>query len=132
MMRWSKDRSGPSFQLLVNHDDGDREYAYSESDNYSLNAAQKYGFHVVSIKNDWKTVVGRSATEKKMTALTLAQEYEFRGGYPTPETTQKAFDEADLNRAVRAYRFFYPTVSNAGFGRRTCGSVSSQTRGSAS
>ncbi|RVJ84192.1 DUF1214 domain-containing protein [Sinorhizobium medicae] len=113
MMRWSKDRSGPSFQVLVNHDDGDREYAYSESDNYSLNAAQKYGFHVVSIKNDWKTVVGRSATEKKMTALTLAQEYEFRGGYPTPETTQKAFDEADLNRAVRAYRFFYPTVSNA-------------------
>lgn len=59
MMRWSKDREGPSFQLLVNHDDADREYAYAEPDNYSLNAAQKYGFHVVSIKRDWKTVVGR-------------------------------------------------------------------------
>lgn len=59
MMRWSKDREGPSFQLLVNHDDAEREYAYAEPDNYSLNAAQKYGFHVVSIKRDWKTVVGR-------------------------------------------------------------------------
>lgn len=57
MMRWSKDRLGPSFQLLVNHDDGEREYAYEEPDNYSLSAAQAYGFQVVSIKRDWKTVV---------------------------------------------------------------------------
>jgi hypothetical protein len=42
-----------------------------------------------------------------------AQGYEFRGGYPTRETAQKAYDEADLNRAVHAYRFFYPTVSSA-------------------
>ena len=27
--------------------------------------------------------------------------------------TRKAYDEADLNRAVQAYRFFYPTVSGA-------------------
>src|SRR5580658_4698499 len=38
-------------------------------------------------------------------------EYEFVGGYPTPETVKRAYDEADLNRAVSAYRFFYPTVS---------------------
>jgi hypothetical protein len=37
--------------------------------------------------------------------------YEFAGGYPTPETIQRAYDEADLNRAVQAYRFFYPSVS---------------------
>jgi hypothetical protein len=58
MMRWSKDRPGPSFQLLVNHDDGEREYAYEEPDDYSLNAASKFGFQVVSIKRDWKTIVG--------------------------------------------------------------------------
>jgi hypothetical protein len=43
----------------------------------------------------------------------LAQDYEFKGGYPTPETVQKAYDDMDLNRAVQAYRFFYPTVSGA-------------------
>ena len=37
--------------------------------------------------------------------------YEFAGGYPTPETVRRAYDEADLNRAVQAYRFFYPSVS---------------------
>lgn len=57
MMRWSKDREGPSFQLLINHDDAAREFEYSEPDNYSLDAAKKYGFHVVSIRDDWKTVV---------------------------------------------------------------------------
>lgn len=57
MMRWSKDRQGPSFQLLVNHDDPVREFEYAEPDNYSLNAAKEHGFHVVSIKDDWKAVV---------------------------------------------------------------------------
>ena len=37
--------------------------------------------------------------------------YKFVGGYPTPETVQKAYDEADLNRAIQTYRFFYPSVS---------------------
>ncbi|RDI53599.1 HAD family hydrolase [Microvirga subterranea] len=58
MMRWSKDRQGPSFHLLIDHDDGEREYAYEESDDYSLKVAQTYGFQVVSIKQDWKTIVG--------------------------------------------------------------------------
>jgi hypothetical protein len=38
-------------------------------------------------------------------------EYAFKAGYPTPETVQRAYDDADLNRAVQAYRFFFPTVS---------------------
>ena len=37
--------------------------------------------------------------------------YVFNGGYPTPETIQRAYDDADLNRAVQCYRFFYPSVS---------------------
>jgi hypothetical protein len=38
-------------------------------------------------------------------------EYVFERGFPTPETAQRAYDGADLNRAIQAYRFFYPTVS---------------------
>src|ERR1700722_4797703 len=38
-------------------------------------------------------------------------DYTFELGYPTPETIQRAYDEADLNRAIQAYRYFYPTVS---------------------
>jgi hypothetical protein len=36
--------------------------------------------------------------------------YTFERGYPTPETVRQAYDDADLNRAMQAYRFFYPTV----------------------
>jgi hypothetical protein len=56
MMQYSKGRGGKTFQLLINHDDAAREFAYGEKDNASLNAAKKYGFTVVNIKNDWKTV----------------------------------------------------------------------------
>ncbi|HEV2566566.1 MAG TPA: DUF1254 domain-containing protein [Microvirga sp.] len=42
------------------------------------------------------------------------REYEFKGGYPTPETVRKAYDDADLSRAIQAYKFFYPTVSFEG------------------
>jgi hypothetical protein len=43
-----------------------------------------------------------------------AQDYEFKGGYPTPETIRKAYDDADLARAIQAYKLFYPTVSFEG------------------
>lgn len=56
MMQYSKGRPGPSFQLLIHHDDAKREFAYDEKDNGSLKAAEKYGFTVVSIEKDWKTV----------------------------------------------------------------------------
>ena len=32
---------------------------------------------------------------------TFAQNYAFKGGYPTPETVQRAYDDVDLNRAVQ-------------------------------
>jgi hypothetical protein len=37
--------------------------------------------------------------------------YEFDGGFPTPGTVQRAYDEADLNRAVQCYRLFFASVS---------------------
>ncbi|UPG90407.1 DUF1254 domain-containing protein [Luteibacter aegosomaticola] len=40
-----------------------------------------------------------------------AQHYKFNGGYPDKQTIQAAYDAADLNRAIEAYKFFYPTVS---------------------
>lgn len=43
--------------------------------------------------------------------------YKFERGYPTPDVVQAAYDDADLNRAVQAYRFFFPPVSMAGLFR---------------
>jgi hypothetical protein len=55
-LTYSQTNELPNFQLLINHDDAVREFAYSEKDNASLNAAKEGGWHVVSIKNDWKNV----------------------------------------------------------------------------
>ncbi|MBS7811858.1 DUF1254 domain-containing protein [Roseococcus pinisoli] len=38
----------------------------------------------------------------------------FERGYPTAETSRLLRDEADMQRAVTAYRFWYPTVSVEG------------------
>ena len=56
MLRYSQSRKGPSLQLLVNHDDASREFAYAEPDNASLNAAKQGGWTVISMKDDWKVV----------------------------------------------------------------------------
>ncbi|HWM82362.1 MAG TPA: DUF1254 domain-containing protein [Pseudolabrys sp.] len=39
--------------------------------------------------------------------------YVFERGFPVGATDHHAFDDADLNRAIQAYKFFYPTVSGA-------------------
>lgn len=46
-------------------------------------------------------------------------------GFPSREDARRAYDEADLNRAIQAYRFFYPTVSGASIikGSEACGLV---------
>lgn len=56
MLEYSQSRSGPSLQLMVNHNDAVREFAYEEPDNASLNNAASHGWTVISIKDDWKTV----------------------------------------------------------------------------
>lgn len=55
-LEYSHSRIGPSLQLLVDHDDSDREFAYQEPKGESFAAAVKYGFTIVSMKRDWKTV----------------------------------------------------------------------------
>src|SRR5262245_11555409 len=50
-----------------------------------------------------------------VTPLALAQEpAPFQGGFPKPEEARKARDEADYQRAITAYRFWYPTISCEG------------------
>lgn len=56
MLSYSQSQAKPSLQLIINHDDNKREFAYQEPDHASLNAADNNGWIVVSIKDDWQTV----------------------------------------------------------------------------
>ncbi len=56
MLRYSQSRKGPSLQLLVDHNDADREFSYDEPDNASLNAAKENGWTIVDMKADWKVI----------------------------------------------------------------------------
>jgi hypothetical protein len=47
------------FALLVNHDDADREFAYTKAAERSLAEARERGWTVVSMKNDWRTVFAK-------------------------------------------------------------------------
>lgn len=44
------------FALLVEHDDAEREYAYTKGAEASLARAEKDGWTVVSMRNDWTTL----------------------------------------------------------------------------
>jgi hypothetical protein len=55
-LTYSQTNDLPNFQLLINHDDEVREFAYAEKDNASLNAAKDGGWHVVSMKEDWQRI----------------------------------------------------------------------------
>ena len=50
-----------SFGLLINHNDADREFAYTASAEASLAKAAERGWTVVSMKDDWNTVYGTLA-----------------------------------------------------------------------
>lgn len=53
----------------------------------------------------------------------VASPYQFSNGFPVKQSTLRARDDADLQRALIAYRFWYPTVSVEGIfnGNRTIG-----------
>jgi len=59
MLTYCQSSPHPSLQLLVNHDDAEREFAYAESDNRSLNAAREHNWTVVSIKDDWTQIFAK-------------------------------------------------------------------------
>ena len=47
--------------MLVNHDDDDREFAYTAGAEKSLAKAAELGWTVVSMKDDWSAVFRDSA-----------------------------------------------------------------------
>jgi hypothetical protein len=64
---------------------------------------------------------------------TSASPYVFKNGFPSPAASQKARDDADFQRAVTAYRFWYPTVSVEGIfnGNRVAGLADGEAWGTA-
>jgi hypothetical protein len=54
-------------------------------------------------------VTGSEESTNRLTAP-----YQFELGYPTDESTSRAIEDAVFERAVSAYRFWYPTVSVEG------------------
>jgi uncharacterized protein (TIGR03066 family) len=68
------------------------------------------------------TLLGWWAAPARLTDEVHAQDrplagdaqYQFKGGFPTPRGSKEARDHADFERAVTAYRFWYPTVSCEG------------------
>lgn len=64
-LRFSSEGRNESLQLMINHDDPVREFAYQEKDRTSLLAAAKYHWQTVSIKNDWKQVFQTSPSLAK-------------------------------------------------------------------
>jgi phosphoglycolate phosphatase-like HAD superfamily hydrolase len=61
MMRYARTGPGPRLALLLHHDDAEREFAYDREFRLSplveaLDRSGDYGFMVVSMKNDWRTV----------------------------------------------------------------------------
>jgi len=71
MMEYSKSRGGASLQLLINHDDEEREFSYAEKDGASLAAAKARGFQVVSMAKDWNGIFrGHSSTSPSKSPAT--------------------------------------------------------------
>jgi len=60
-----------AFALLVNHDDADREFAYTSSAEASLAKAEKLGWTVVSMKEDWNTVFAKVESPSSPTTARL-------------------------------------------------------------
>jgi phosphoserine phosphatase len=56
MLEYAQGRPGASFELVIDHDDAEREFAYQEMDGATMAAAKANGWTVVSMKRDWKAV----------------------------------------------------------------------------
>jgi phosphoserine phosphatase len=56
MLEFTHHPDNPTLQLLVLHDDAEREFDYTTGADRALEQAEADGWTVVSIKNDWTTV----------------------------------------------------------------------------
>jgi phosphoserine phosphatase len=53
MLRYSQQPGVPNLQVLISHDDFEREYAYDEPDGVSVKAANANNWLLVSMRYDW-------------------------------------------------------------------------------
>lgn len=56
MLQFANKPPRPALRLLVWHDDAAREFDYAAGAEKSLELAKQYGWTIVSMKDDWKTV----------------------------------------------------------------------------
>jgi hypothetical protein len=102
MLEYTRGGSGARFMLLVLHDDAAREFAYGPArgmPDVKLGAftkaldehAQKNGWHVVSMRDDWKQVFPAQGT---VTAIDILLE---------PDATMLRHAEANNARLLAAY-----------------------------
>ena len=61
MLQYARGQSGPGLQLLIVHDDDEREFAYTAGAEKSLELARTEGWTMVSIRTDWGTVFADSS-----------------------------------------------------------------------
>ena len=59
MLRWAQQGERPSFQLLVLHDDAEREVASDADTDAVLAIADRLGWHVASMATDWHRIFAR-------------------------------------------------------------------------
>ncbi|MEI7780524.1 MAG: GDSL-type esterase/lipase family protein [Planctomycetota bacterium] len=98
MLRWSQSSRRPNFQLLVLHDDAERELAYDEPTNASLTAAAQYGWHVVRMASDWKTIFAKPLQKHAAPPATAAP-----AAAPTPVQPAAGPPPARWEEEVSAY-----------------------------
>jgi phosphoserine phosphatase len=98
MLRWSQSGDRPSLQLLVLHDDAEREMAYGEPLNESLDAAKKYGWQVVRIAEDWSRVFAKPLVKNTSVAQPTAAAATVAVAVPNP----KAVAAVPAERVVAA------------------------------
>jgi hypothetical protein len=61
MLQWTTTGPGKRLGMIVHHDDAVREFAYDRQSHIgkldkALDAAPKAGWHLISMKDDWKTI----------------------------------------------------------------------------
>jgi hypothetical protein len=61
MLRFAGGADRPALRLLVLHDDGEREFAYTAGADGALTAAADEGWTVISMRDDWTTVFAEVA-----------------------------------------------------------------------
>jgi hypothetical protein len=57
MLDFTQHDDKPFLRLLVLHDDGEREFDYTSGAEQALERAEAAGWTIVSIKDDWLTVL---------------------------------------------------------------------------